>query len=199
MKLKTERRAHFEAETFPHLEALSRTAFWLTGDEAEGDSLVCETFAAAYRLWDVTVSTANVRTSLFKTLIRLFGGRCRNHTRRLDVVASANDDGMLSAAVFEEMKGSLRRNELNGSFHAAISNLPANIRIVFVLSFLEGFSYRQIAEMAAIELAEVRARLHQGRHLIQRGLYERIVRAGGASGGGDRAGKSAFQTKGASS
>jgi RNA polymerase sigma-70 factor, ECF subfamily len=199
MRPKTERRARFEAETFPHLEALSRTAFWLTGDEAEGDSLVCETFAAAYRLWDVTVSTADVKTSLFKILTRLFGGSCRNHIRRPDIVASANDDGRSSAAAFEELKGSLRRNELNGDFHAAISGLPASIRIVFVLSFLEGFSYRQIAEIAVVESAEVRARLYQGRNLIQRDLYERILKARGAPGGGDRAGKSAFQTKGASS
>lgn len=180
MAPKTQRRIGFEAEAFPHLDALSRTAFWLTGNRPEADSLVCETFAAAYRLWDVTVSTADVKIALFKILARLFGGRCSNHTRRTDFIESSSGDEIfpgvesLSAEAIDDLGQRLLNENTNGNVRAAVTGLPADVRIVVVLSFLEEFSYREIADIAGIGLDEVRSWLQRGRKLMQKELFGRV-------------------------
>lgn len=180
---KTQRRMRFEAAAFPHLDALSRTAFWLTGDKPEADGLVCETFAAAYRLWDVTISTIDLKLSLFKILTRLFGGSCPNHTRRSAFLESQNSDEIfpdsrgLSPEGFHQLGQRLLSEDMNGNVRAAIAGLPADTRIAIILSFLEEFSYQEIADIAGIGLDDVRSRLRQGRKLMQRDILGPVAKA----------------------
>ena len=60
----------------------------------------------------------------------------------------------------------------------AIENLPDDFRLVAVLSFLEGFSYQEIAEIADLQLGTVKSRLHRGRKLLQRQLFDYAVKNG---------------------
>ncbi|MDD4051394.1 MAG: RNA polymerase sigma factor [candidate division Zixibacteria bacterium] len=182
MRPRTLRRMCFEAEAFPHLDALSRTAFWLTGNKPEADGLVCETFATAYRLWDITVSKIDFKTWLFKILTRLFCGSCRNHTRRSDFIESSDGDEVfpgvesMSAEALDDLGQRLLDEKMNGNVRAAITGLPADVRVVVILSFLEEFSYREIADIAGIDLDDVRSWLYRGRKLMQKGLFGRVAK-----------------------
>ena len=60
----------------------------------------------------------------------------------------------------------------------AIDELPEDFRIVVVLSFLEGFSYQEIADITDLQLGTVKSRLHRGRKLLQKELYDYAVRNG---------------------
>jgi RNA polymerase sigma-70 factor, ECF subfamily len=60
----------------------------------------------------------------------------------------------------------------------AIEELPDDFRMVVILSFLEGFSYQEIAEIADLQLGTVKSRLHRGRKLLQKKLLEYAVRNG---------------------
>jgi RNA polymerase sigma-70 factor, ECF subfamily len=171
----------FEAEAFPHLDALSRTAFWLIGEKPEADSLVCDTYAAAYRLWDMTVSANDFKAWIFKILTVMFCSSFQNYTHQSDFVESPNggeifpEGGTLSAEAFHDLGKMLFNERSNGGVRGAITRLPVDIRIVVILSFLEGFSYQEVADIAGIGLHEVRSRLIQGRKLIQWNLFGQVA------------------------
>lgn len=199
MRPKTPQRMRFEAEAFPHLHALARTSFWLTGNEPEADDLVGETFGAAYRIWDITVSTNDVKTWLFKILARLFSGSFKNHTRRSGLLESHNgdsaflDDGAaLSAEDLDDLRQRLFTKEMDGAVRAAITRLPVDMRIVIILSLLEEFSYRQIADIAGTGLDDVRSRLYRGRLLLQWDLHGQVAEAAVAPDDQRQAYKNAF-------
>ncbi len=60
----------------------------------------------------------------------------------------------------------------------AIEGLPEDFRLVVVLSFLEGFSYQEIADIADLQLGTVKSRLHRGRKLLQKALYDYAIKNG---------------------
>ena len=67
---------------------------------------------------------------------------------------------------------------LDDDVKRAIDNLPDDFRMVAVLSFLEGFSYQEIADIADLQLGTVKSRLHRGRKLLQAELYDYAVKNG---------------------
>jgi len=60
----------------------------------------------------------------------------------------------------------------------AVEELPEDFRLVVVLSFLEGFSYQEIAEIAGLQIGTVKSRLHRGRKLLQKALWDYAVKNG---------------------
>ena len=54
----------------------------------------------------------------------------------------------------------------------ALEALPENFRIPVLLADVEGFSYKEIAEMLDIPIGTVMSRLHRGRKSLQKQLYE---------------------------
>ena len=76
--VKSVQREKFEADAFPHLEALWRTALWLTMRESSAENLVVKTMTQAYRTWDDSHDDAGNKALLFRILVRKFskiGGR----------------------------------------------------------------------------------------------------------------------------
>ena len=60
----------------------------------------------------------------------------------------------------------------------AIDALPEEYRIVSVLYFLEDMSYQAIADIVEIPVGTVRSRLHRGRKMLQKALWEIAEEAG---------------------
>jgi RNA polymerase sigma-70 factor (ECF subfamily) len=60
----------------------------------------------------------------------------------------------------------------------AIEELPEAFRIPVLLSYVEEFSYKEIAEMLDIPIGTVMSRLHRGRKLMQKLLYDYAVQRG---------------------
>jgi len=54
----------------------------------------------------------------------------------------------------------------------ALESLPTEYRVVATLYFMEDFSYQQIAEMVGCPVGTVRSRLHRGRRMLQKALWE---------------------------
>lgn len=183
MTSNTPRKARFVAEAFHYLDALAQASLWLTANKPEADALVCEAYAVAYQRWHVTIFEDNCKVSLFRILVQLFVDSRRAGVGRSGDFGSPGD---LPAEPYREtptartiarLKRLLRNGELEGGvIREAIARLALNIRLVVLLSFIEGFSYREIAEIVGIELDVVRARLNQGRNLMQRDLYKHALR-----------------------
>jgi RNA polymerase sigma-70 factor (ECF subfamily) len=82
-----------------------------------------------------------------------------------DHVTYLRDPAKLPAEVVE-------RHELNQLIQAGISTLPAEQRVVLVLSDIQGLSYKEIAQAAGMSLGTVKSRLSRGRAKLRDYLQE---------------------------
>ena len=95
--VKSAQRERFEKKAFAHLEALWRTAQWLTMRESSAENLVVKTMTQAYRMWDDSHDDAGNKALLFRILVRKFskiGGRkYRPGTFLLETEKMPSDSG----------------------------------------------------------------------------------------------------------
>ena len=180
----TERRRQFEAEALPHMDALLRTALRMTKNSNDAEDLVQEALTKAYRSWDKFESGTNCRAWLFKIMTNMFINEYRSKSRT-PVALSVDDvdDGFLygqlaSAGAQRTPEEELFGRILDDDIKNAIAELPEDYRLVVTLSFVEGFSYQEIADIVDLQLGTVKSRLHRGRRLLQKRLYDYAVKNG---------------------
>lgn len=179
-----EKRKAFEAEALPHMDALYRTALRMTKNQNDAEDLVQEAYVKAYRFWDRFEPGSNCRAWLFKIMTNIFINDYRSKSRSpISVDVDEIDDSFLYGQLAETTPGDNPEKELfakifDDDVKRAIEELPDDFRLVVVLSFLEGFSYQEIAEIADLQLGTVKSRLHRGRKLLQKALYDYAIKNG---------------------
>jgi RNA polymerase sigma-70 factor, ECF subfamily len=181
MKQNKTKREDFEAQAMPQLEDLYRTALYMLDSESNAQDLVLESFVRAYDSWHKCHFSPNCRVWLFRIMVNVLMNKYRP-SPSLSVAINSTDeiDGYL---VFSRW---INHRPIDDSvqfpFSAisqdhvkeAIRELPNDIRLMVVLSLLVGFSYREIAYISGINLETVKSRLHQGRKLMQRELFDHV-------------------------
>ncbi|MEW6412015.1 MAG: sigma-70 family RNA polymerase sigma factor [Candidatus Zixiibacteriota bacterium] len=178
------KRKAFESEALPHMDALLRTALRMTRNESDAEDLVQETFVKAYRFWDKFEPGSNCRAWLFKIMTNIFINDYRSKSRSpMAVNVDEVDDNFLygQLATVESAENPERHlfsKIFDDDVKKAIENLPDDFRLVVVLSFLEGFSYQEIADIADLQLGTVKSRLHRGRKLLQKELFDYAIKNG---------------------
>ena len=173
----------FEASASEHLDALYRSALRLTRNTAEAEDLVQETFLRAYRFRHQFQPGTNFKAWLFKIMTNLFRSRYHkawNRSVSLDETAdfylyqhlapTSEPDNDPAAQVLdrfgvEEVK-------------RAIEDLPEAYRAAVLLTDVEGFSYKETADILDVPVGTVMSRLHRGRQRLQRSLYEYAKESG---------------------
>jgi RNA polymerase sigma-70 factor (ECF subfamily) len=179
-----DKRKVFEAEALPHMDALYRTALRMTKNASDAEDLVQETFVKAYRFWDKFEPGSNCRAWLFKIMTNIFINDYRSKSRTpTPVNVDDIDDNYLYKYLSDsESYGSpeqqLFAKVFDDDVKKAIEELPDDFRVVVVLSFLEGFSYQEIADIADLQLGTVKSRLHRGRKLLQKQLLDYAIKNG---------------------
>lgn len=178
------KRKAFETEALPHMDALYRTALRMTKNQNDAEDLVQETFVKAYRFWDKFEPGSNCRAWLFKIMTNIFINNYRSRSRAPQAVDVDDiDDNYLyrhiaSTGHEENPEHALFAKVFDDDVKKAIEELPEDFRLVVVLSFLEGFSYQEIADIADLQLGTVKSRLHRGRKLLQKQLLDYAIRNG---------------------
>ena len=178
------KRKQFEVEALPHMDALYRTALRMTKNEKDAEDLVQEAFVKAYRFWDKFETGSNCRAWLFKIMTNIFINEYRSKSRSpMAVNVDDIDDnflyGQLAVGGKEENPEIDFFNKIfDDDVKKAIDTLPDDFRMVVMLSFLEGFSYQEIADIADLQLGTVKSRLHRGRKLLQKELFEYAIKNG---------------------
>lgn len=179
-----EKRRSFEREAVPHMDALLRTALRMTKSETDAEDLVQETFVKAYRFWDRFEPGSNARAWLFKIMTNIFINEYRSRSRAPISVSvdEENDDyvyGQVASLASQENPETEFLNKLlDDDVRRAIDTLPEDFREVVVLSFLEDYSYQEIAEIVGLQLGTVKSRIHRGRKLLQKELHDYAVKQG---------------------
>ncbi|RME23249.1 MAG: sigma-70 family RNA polymerase sigma factor [Candidatus Zixiibacteriota bacterium] len=183
-RLDGNKRKAFEAEALPHMDALYRTALRMTKNEADAEDLVQEAMIKAYRFWDKFEPGSNCRAWLFKIMTNIFINDYRAKSRTpISVNVDDIDDNFLYGQLAdmgpdETPEAKLFAKIFDDDVKKAIEELPDDFRLVVVLSFLEEFSYQEIADIVGLQLGTVKSRLHRGRKLLQKQLYDYAVRNG---------------------
>ncbi len=179
-----QKRTGFEREAIPHMDALFRTALRMAKNENDAQDLVQETFVKAYRFWDKFELGSNCRAWLFKIMTNIFINDYRSKSRAPQSVDVDDiDDNYLyrhlaNSSEAETPERVLFAKVFDDDVKKAIEELPDDFRLVVVLSFIEGFSYQEISEIADLQLGTVKSRLHRGRKLLQKQLLDYAVRNG---------------------
>ena len=182
--LQLNKRKQFEADAVPHMDALLRTALRMTKNQSDAEDLVQETLVKAYRFWDKFEPGSNCRAWLFKIMTNIFINEYRSKSRTpVSVNMDDIDDNFLYGQLAAFTPGRTPEEELfakifDDDVKKAIEELPDDFRLVVVLSFLEGFSYQEIADIIELQLGTVKSRLHRGRKLLQKKLHDYAVKNG---------------------
>jgi RNA polymerase sigma-70 factor, ECF subfamily len=179
-----QKKERFDKEALVHLNSLYRTALRMTKNENDASDLVQETFFKAYRFWDKFEEGSNCRAWLYKIMTNIFINQYRAKSSSPQTVdlEDVDDDflfGQLSAlGPTDDPEKLFFRKVFDDDVKAAIDEMPDDFRLVIILSFLEGFSYQEIADILNINIGTVKSRLHRGRKLLQKSLWEYAVKNG---------------------
>lgn len=180
-------RSTFEAQIAPLLDSMYRTALRMTKNSDDAEDLVQETCLKAYRYFDRFEDGSNLRAWIFKILTNLFINRYRKKVKEPTAV-EYDESGEFylynqmveSGAVSEEQgpEKDLFNRTLGEDVARAIDELPEDFRMVVVMAFIEGLSYEEIADALDVPMGTVKSRLHRGRKMLQKSLYQYARKAG---------------------
>lgn len=184
-KERESRRRAFEAACVEHLDALYASALKLTRDATRAEELVQDTYLRALRAEDGFEWGTNLKAWLFRILTNTFINdyRHRIHERRYAERAAVEPlyDEVLDRQAREhaaDPEASLFTSFFRRDLERALDELPDEFRAVVVLADLQGFAYKEIADMLGCPIGTVMSRLHRGRRLLQRALVDYAVAAG---------------------
>ena len=170
----------FETEALAFLDALYRTGLRMTRSEAEAEDLVQETYIKAFRHRDQFTPGTNLKAWLFRILTNTFINQYRRKAARPETTELDDvDESILYRHMRDISPGSsspdpaaeLIDNTLSSEVTEALEALPEKFRTTVLLD-VEGFSYKEIAQMLDIPIGTVMSRLHRGRKFLQKRLYD---------------------------
>jgi RNA polymerase sigma-70 factor (ECF subfamily) len=162
----TDQQAQFEEVVLPHLDAAYNLARWLAGNEHDAEDIVQEAFVRAFRFvggfrggnsrsWLLTI----VRNTAYTWLRKNHGAPVVRLDE--DELAEIPDPAAFGGDV------ALLRAADAGRLRAALEQLPVEFREALVLRELEGFSYKEIAEVAEVPIGTIMSRLARARKQLQ--------------------------------
>ena len=160
---------------------LYSAALRMTRNQADAEDLVQEAYLRAYRGFEGFTEGTNLRAWLFRILTNAYINVYRAKQRRpQESDLSDVEDlylyrrlGTLDAVLGnrsaeEQLMDMLTDDEVKD----ALESLPENFRLPVLLADVEGFAYKEIAEMLDIPIGTVMSRLHRGRKAMQKALFE---------------------------
>jgi RNA polymerase sigma-70 factor (ECF subfamily) len=175
----------FESQVLSHLDALYAVACRLTKAPLDAEDLVQDALVKAMRARDQYQAGTNLKAWLFKILTNTFINKYRRGGLERVVLdgpdADPLADGWVSAAsmrALREPENQVLRPLVAQEIHRALDELPEEFRLAVVLSDVEELSYKEIAEAMDCPVGTVMSRLHRGRRLLQKRLYDHAVLLG---------------------
>ena len=171
----------FTSDAMQYAPQLFSTALRMTRSRSDAEDLVQETYIKGWRSFHTFQEGTNLRAWLFRimtnTYINKYNAKKRKGTEvELDDVEElflykrlgSIDQSQLSSSAEDQMLELFTDDEVKN----ALEELPEDFRVPVLLSDVDGFSYKEIAEMLEIPIGTVMSRLHRGRKAMQKMLYE---------------------------
>ena len=164
--------ARFEQTILPHLDAAYNLARWLTRNDHDAEDMVQEAYLRAFkffsafhgvdgRAWLLTI----VRNTCYTWLQQ---NRAHEMTTVFDEEIHSIDSDTADPATLT------LRNAEHELLKQALDELPVEFREAVILRDLEGFSYKEIADIANVPTGTVMSRLARARERLKRLLFDRL-------------------------
>ena len=170
----------FAAEAMSHLDTLYRGALRLTRDSDRAQDLVQDTYVRALRYQASYQPGTNMRAWLFAIMRNLFWDRFKPG-RQDDISLDADTERPLADRIADSgpLPDALALDRIAAEeVVAAVDKLSPLHREVVMLVDVEGFSYKDAAEVMGVPIGTVMSRLHRARQHLQKQLYDYAVESG---------------------
>ena len=172
--------ALFAEQATPFIDQLYAAAVRMTRNPADAEDLVQETFVRAYRGFGSFQDGTNLRAWLYRILTNTFINSYRAAQRRPE--QSELDDveelylyrrigGLEAASLGRSAEDELMDLFTDSQVQDAVDALPEQFRLAVLLADVDGFSYKEIAEILDVPIGTVMSRLHRGRKALQKSLH----------------------------
>jgi RNA polymerase sigma-70 factor (ECF subfamily) len=173
--------ALFAEQAMPLMDSLYSAALRMTRNRADAEDLVQETYLRAYRGFGGFTEGTNLKAWLYRILTNTYINTYRAKKRRPDETDLEDVEdlylyrrlgGLEAATAGRSAEDELMDWFTDAEVKDAIEALPESFRMAVLLADVEGFAYKEIAEILDIPIGTVMSRLHRGRKALQKELYE---------------------------